>query len=220
MTTREVVAALLRRWYLVLAGVAVLAAVLMLEQRASGVYWTEFDVQLVQPAAANVNSLRVSQVDLSSTASLLAVEFNGGKATPGPVDPSLTIVDEGVRKGHAVRAPDYGGQWSRSFRPLVNVQIVDSSRAAVTRQAHAITARLDDLLAQRQDLARVPRQDRIVSTVVPTSPGVRYRTGSHVRAVGGTALAGAAGLGALVVGADAWLLRRRRTRLTPSRTAG
>lgn len=217
VTTRGVVAALLRRWYLVLAGSVLLVGAMLLELRAPGVYWTRFDLELVQPAGVNINSLRISQVDLSSTASLLAVDFNGAKGAQTPVDPDLTIVDEGVRQGYAVRSLDYGGQWSRSFRPMVNVQIVDPSRARVAAQVHSISARLEQLLAQRQERARIPQQERVVATVVPEWPGIGYRTGSRIRTAAGTAVAGGAVLGALVVGYDGWALRRR-ARLSPPRS--
>lgn len=204
--------ALWRRWYVVVVGGLLLVAVLGLEWRSTGVYWTRFDVQFAPPTTLNPNSLAYANDTLAATAAVVTMKFNGHTMPPGPSSPAATIVGEGVRQGSSVRVTDYGKQWSRDFRPAVDVQIVDPDPAAVTARSEEITRRLAQILAEQQAEVGAPQRVRISATRIPDEPPIYYQAGPRSRALGATLLAGTGGVATVAVLYDGWALRRRERR--------
>ena len=212
MTSRMLLTAMVRFWYVTLAGVLLTVAAVLASQNSPGVYWTQFDVVLLPPAEPLYpNRLESPPFDMTSMAGVMVVQFNGGVAPQRTSSSDTTLYGEGVRDGSRVRLRDNGTQWSTLFNvPVIDVQVVGRSEQSVNRQAARITSRLRTILTQRQDQLGIQRAARITLTTAPTPPAVTHVVGSRSRAVLAIGLTGAA----LTTVALGWLERRRRRRAT------
>ena len=201
---------LMRRWYVVPLGLVITLLVLSAQMRTQGVYWTRSEVVLFSPAdAALGRSFALDSEDLGEVAAVLSTEYNNRLPDPAPASPDVTLVDEGVRVGQAVRLVNLGGQWSPNFsRPVIDVQVVGPEAAQVERRARLISSELQRLLNRRQALLGVRERDRITSTKSPEIPVVVYHGGATTRMAAATLLLGLGGIVTLCFVLDLSLKRR------------
>lgn len=171
----------------------------------SGVYWAQVHVVFLAPQSGKQpNPLGYSPSGLVRFASVIERDVSGPDRVPHVVSPRVTLVDEGIRRGEQVRMPNDGGQWTYNFdRPLLDVQVVDST-------PEAVTARMDELLAQIQrDIDRrqagVQTGQLVTTTISPSRVDVHYAGGRTGRALFMTLMVG--GLLTLAA-ADRWDRRR------------
>lgn len=211
MTSRIVVEAIIRRWYLAFLGILLLAGIVAGELRISGVYSTRFDLMLRPPRAAVPSSLGQTPLDLSGAAAVMALEFNHGRQRLTPASPQVSLVDEGVRRGAVADVRNYGGQWTRDYsRPMINVQVVGPDARTVARGARRMRHDLIALVREQQARIGLRPAQMITAAAVPTSAPITYRPTARARSVLATLAAGSAVLVFLVAKYDAWARRRRR----------
>lgn len=218
MTARDLISALLRRWYVVTIGAALTLAAALVIVPARPVYFSEFEVAVLPPQDATwQNTLHGDTYGLVPAAGLLVVEFNKGEHPLDMGTKHTTLVGEGQFEGHRVRLQNEGNQWVRLFPdPVINVQVVDPDPEQVEARSREIVAALEEILRQRQETLNPPTTHRMSLVASPTDPIVFEITGSRPRAAGGLLLLG----GLLTLTAVAWLERRRAHRAAGVSGAG
>lgn len=211
MTARDLLGALLRRWYVVVLGGVLTLGALMMVGRQEPVWWTQYNIVLVGPTSDHRNSVLENPLyGLQPLVGVIATEFNDGKPPLLTGDVAATTVGEGHREGVQVRTPNLGTQWRPLFSAnYLDVQVAGPDPDQVLATARETTLRVSALLEERQDELKVPPLLR--ARAVPTSeePTVVPVAGSRSRAGAATVLAGGFLTLAAVYWVDRWRSRRR-----------
>ena len=199
-----------RTWPILVLGMLVTGFAGYQVRSASGVYWAQVDVVFLPPLSAQrQNPLGQSASGLVRFASVIERDVNGADRPPHVVSPRVTIVDEGVRRGHQVRLPNDGGQWTYSFtRPVLDVQVADSSPEAVSARMDALLAQIQQAIDTRQKGVRAAQL--VTTAQSPARVDVHYSQGRASRALLMTLIVG----GLLTLGAVDWWDRRGPHRAT------
>ncbi|RAN76511.1 hypothetical protein B5P43_23220 [Bacillus sp. SRB_336] len=213
MTRFELVRLLVRRWYVVLAVAVATVLGVGLVQHPTQVYSAEVNVMFLPPDGVLMDQTE----SLIYFTAMLERQFNQGHADPKVSSASATLYGAGVRQGYSVSLYDTGGQWQTNFnRPVLQVEVVDSSQAAVQAQLDEILAKIDAIATQSQALAGVKPASMIRSNQSPSPAVIVHVGGSRWRAAAGMLCLG---LG-LSVGAcyytDLFMARRHRRRSAPA----
>jgi len=150
-----------------------------------GVYWSQVDVLFLAP-----NSLQFSNVLTNSSSGLITVAGTIGRmvdpdqATARVVSPSVTLVDQGIRRGYAVTLPNDGGQWADNFdRALLDVQVAGPTLSEVSATTQRLIGAIDTQLTSMQDRANVVPVNRIHTSLSPSQPQIYYVNGRRLRAL-------------------------------------
>lgn len=201
MTTAGLLAALRRRWYVVVLGAIATVLVTSSVIRVPGVYWTQVDVVFLPPSNPNAgNVLEGESEGLIHFAAVVDRAFNGEPHGARLSSASASLYGAGVRDGYSVALVDTGGQWRSAFsRPVLSVEVVGSDRDAVAADLDAIVARIDRIVVDQQKKRGTPTESWITTELAPSVPVIAYVSGSGTRALGGIGLLGA-GLTLLAVG--------------------
>lgn len=217
MTVMQVLRALVRRWYVMVAALACIAAAVYAVGQTEGVYSVRVNLVFLPPTieTADANTLRWSSESLINFAALVEREYTGNDPQPRFSSVDAPIYGSGDRSGVKVFLPNTGGQWSSDFRDAVLVvEAVDPSRDGVTELLDTAIADLQGLATSRQDAAGVNPDRRINVLVSDATSGIRYVQGSTVRAAGAITILGL-GLGS----AAAVLIDRAASRRASRRGA-
>lgn len=209
MTSRDLLRLVFRRWYLMVLGAALSLALLSVVWKQPGVYWTQFDVVVLEPTSRlNPNSIEDPRFSMAPMAGVMVTEVNGDRRVPVLASPDTTLYGEGLREGTRVRVPNTGSQWLPMYsQPRIDVQVVSRDPAQVERRAQEATARLRAALDRRQDELGVTPRVRMSTISSPRDPIIAHVTGNRSRAALGTAL-----LGATLTTGAVYLLERVRLR--------
>lgn len=222
MTARDLLAAALRRWYVVVLGAALTLGAFSVVQRQAPVFFTQYNIVLVGPSGTeHTNVLEHPRYGLQPLVGVISTDINEGHPPLLTGDVDATMVGMGAREGVQVRVPNLGTQW----RPLFSANYLDVQVAARTPEdvqalAKETSARVAELLEQRQDELGVP--DNLRALAVPSSedPIVYPMAGSRSRALGATALTGVAVTAVLVFWLERWRPRRRPSPAPAAATRG
>jgi hypothetical protein len=189
MTTRRLLWVTIRRWYVVLLGLALTVGVcLAVRSAASTVYWSRTVVTVLQP---HENPLHNEDSSLVGLASSLVIRANGGPVTTKTSSSETTLYGEGVIDGSRVRLRDVGSQWTSSIPdPVIYVEAVGPSEQVVADRVDAMVDALrTDLDTIQTDLA-VDHRSLAFLQVTPERPTVTPVSGDRTRAVAASALLG------------------------------
>jgi hypothetical protein len=116
VTSTDVMRMLLRRWYVVGAGIAITLAVMVSVYQRPGVFSARTDVVFLAPeSSVNPNKLAVTSNTLIATAGVVEEKINRGHNPILPVSPDVPLVAQGVTDGWQVFVPNYGGQWAVNY---------------------------------------------------------------------------------------------------------
>ena len=192
MTFWELLRALLRRWPIVLVGVAITAVACWGVISDKGVFFTRTELVFLAPtSAANPNALRTQSDDIIVTAGLVAKQMSGAGKVTKFASPDVTLIGLGVRDGWMVRLPDTGGQWGTNFatQRLV-LDIVGPSVDAVKDRQDDLTAQVMNMLAALQRERGVDTINDITAIVAPETTVIYHVGGSRQRALAMTLLVG------------------------------
>lgn len=214
MTFRDVLRALLHRWY-VSVGVLVIAIGLTgVLARQGNLYTTKTVVIFTLSGASSLlpdnGTLDQSVIDFAST---VAQDINGDQPSPRYASVDAPLYGAGLRQGVAVRVPNNGGQWSpTSFSSaVIEIQIVGPDPAWVQAQQASVLARIMDLTREQQSTA--PPSGRITAALEPLTREVTVVTASRT-----TRLMAIAAMGLAIAIFSSWLsatvdhhVRRRRS---------
>lgn len=201
MTSENVAAALLRRWYVTLAGVSLMIGAIFALSTNPGVYSTQADVLFLAPKSAQFpNPIEATSESLIATAGLVAHMANGVKAESPTASSGVTLTGEGIRKGYSIRLPNSGGQWASNFdRPVLVVQVAGPTEAWVRSTLATQIDKINNSLYALQKADRIPTRNLITTSSTPRLAKVEYSKGDPKRAVAALILLGSAltALGAL-----------------------
>lgn len=222
MTAGELLRSMFRRWYVVLVGLVVTAAVLWPTTHRPGVYWTQFNVVLLPPVYAYFpNKLENPQYSLGPLAGVIASDFNGNNRPLLTASPDTTLFGIGQRAGVQVRVPNLGNQWTPYYpSPTIDVQVVDIDPALVSAESQRVVSELKRLLDTRQDQQGIDPSMRVSILASPSDPSVYYTSGSRMRTGGAVCLVGLL----LTITAVYWVeqlatRQRKMSARVPTRTA-
>ncbi|MHB1063945.1 MAG: hypothetical protein ACYC1Z_05525 [Georgenia sp.] len=203
MTVYELFTCLIRRWYVVLVGLALTAGVVLGIRVLPGVWFGQVNVVFLVPTEGKFNPLSVTTQSLVSTAGAVARAVAGPDARYQATAEGVTLLDEGVVHGHSVRLPNAGGQWDYRFDdPILDVQAAGATRVEAEAEMTKALAQVEAALSGLEDRAGVPGPDRILTRLNPAEPTYRYDDGSRMRAVGAAGLIGVILTGAAAVVID------------------
>lgn len=182
---------LIRRWYVVLIGIAVTVAATKWST-PEVVYWAEVTVTVVQPSQPREpKTLENVSSDPVAAATMLVEMVNRGHPTMRSVSPDATLYGEGKRETVQAALRDEGGQWaSRVQEPIIQVQAVSHDPNRVRSQLSEQTGAVRGYLEELQDTLAVASPQRLTLTVEPEDAAVGAVTGSGSRAMGVTLIVG------------------------------
>ncbi|HEY7049799.1 MAG TPA: hypothetical protein VH373_21460 [Jatrophihabitantaceae bacterium] len=173
-------------------GLLITAAITYRVARKPGVFWAQTDVLFLPPASGVFpNSLLNNPGGLIALAGVVGKMVDPDAAAARVVDPSVRLVNQGVRHGWSVTLPNDGGQWADNFdKALLDVQAVGATAAEVngmvSRLANQVNLKLSGLQAD------VPPVDRVTTRLNPSQVQVFYDSGHRLKAVAASLAVGLA----------------------------
>lgn len=192
MTTATVCRALLRRWYIVLAGLAATIAVLAYVHSRPVLYFSQVEAVFLAPKSRTYpNSIKQTNASVIAMAGLIAADVSGDKRAPATASSGVTLAGEGVHHGYSLMVPNSGGQWAVDFeRPVIIVQVIGPDADAVRSQMSGLLAKIRERLEDRQAEDGTGRENFITVTDAPAQPPLQVLAGHPRRALAMTASLG------------------------------
>ncbi len=191
MTVHELFGCLVRRWYVVLLGLALTAAAVAGVRTLPGVWFGQVNVVFLVPSEGRYNPLSVTTQSLITTAGAVARAVAPPEQRYRVTAEGVTLLDEGIRHGHSVRLPNAGGQWDYRFDdPILDVQATGATPEEVEAEMTTALTSIEEQLRAFEDRAGVIESGRILMRLNPTEPVYRYDDGSRVRAAAAAGLVG------------------------------
>ena len=192
MTTLRLLALMLRRWYLVLAGAAITVAFMAATTNPPGVYWAQFNIVLLAPTFEEFpNKLEDPPYALTPLAGVIVAEYNGTNPPLLTASSDTTIFGMGESEGVMVRMPNRGTQWQTVYTsPDIDVQVAGSSPKQVAVQMQQVTSELREILSRVQESIGVPPSASATLTASSADPTIVHVSGSRTRALGVICLLG------------------------------
>ncbi len=219
MTVRDVLWAVLRRWY-VLVAVLVCAALLTVAlARDGGSYTTRTVISFLAPAKTSLaQGNGLDDASVIAFAGAVAKEINNGRAPATYSETDAPFYGAGVREGVLIALSNFGNQWVNAFlRAEIEIQIVGRTPEWVAAKQRELIDRVMEIADAQQSGAGTSSE--IQAEVVPLTMKI-----DHVSASRSAQLAAAAamGLAALIVGTSLAVLLDSRVRghRIKSRTRG
>lgn len=213
----------LRRWAITLMLVALAGFGMMLASRDVGVYWSRSTLVFVPPINANTrgNVLEGSDPSLVYFAAVIERTYNGGARRSSFSSDTAPLYGAGVRRGATVTLVNTGGQWQTVFdRPMLRIEVVDTSANAAQARMAQITEDLTDLVGQTQVGAGAYGANFVSVQAVPPVASVTYVPGNRNRALAGAFVLFSALIVAIVRLADAWFARAAGQPRVPGHPGG
>lgn len=182
--------ALRRRWYIAPLVLVVLTPLLLGAFQAKGIYYAKVDVLFLPPPnTVGGNSLRADPGGTVYYAAYIERIFEGGEATKSVQSTNAPLYGTGMSQGHAVYVPNGGGQWQASFNtPVIRVEVVDSSPAAVIGEVNRIVSRIEAISAVPQKRLGIEPGSFITTELSPSKPAIQFVAARRSAAVGSVAL--------------------------------
>jgi len=194
MTLREVLSAVGRRWYVLLAAVLLAVGAFFSWHRGGGVWVATPVVTFLRPGAHILtpeNGLK--DQNIISFASTVAQEINNGHAPESFAADDAPLYGAGLRQGVRISVPNVGGQWSTSYSDAeIIIQVVSTDRAWVESTQQDLLGKVGLIAAAAQNEAGTESADRITTTIMPLSTQIGRVTSGRsttVEALGALLLA-------------------------------
>jgi len=181
VTTRDVLAAVGRRWYVFLAVLLVFAALAVVFYRDGGSYYTRTTLTFTLPERSTLE-LNNGSTDTSviAFAGAVAVSINEGKPVARYSSADAPYYGAGVRQGVMVSLRNDGSQWISSFpSATIDVQIVGQTEEWVADRQAAILADIMSVTRGQQKATTTPATAQITATVAPLSTDIAHITSSR-----------------------------------------
>lgn len=205
--------ALAWRQRLVALGCLILTGVAMATMLAPVEAWNaRVSVVLLVPPGSPGNPLASTTSSLISTTGVVARVVDGPDDLPQTVSSDLNLASTDPEPGWSLRQPSVGGQWDSSYEePRLEVKAWGHTRDEASLQMDTALAAISGSLRSLQDARGVSQSERIRVSLSPAQPVFTIQSGSRIRSVAGTGLAGVLATVAAIVGAGR-LDERRRAR--------
>ena len=152
MTVRELVEALMRRWYVVAVTLLIAVVETYFLQRGQGVYTTETVVSFLLPNQKTLSpNSGLKDANLIAFAGLVARKVNNGQTPAIYSIYDAPLYGAGVRQGVAVSLPNAGNQFATSYqRAEVVLQIVGPSERWVAQVQSELLSRVVQIANAQQ----------------------------------------------------------------------
>lgn len=179
--------AMVRRWPVVLAVLALMLPFVWQARETTGVYWTRVNVVfLPPPGAAAGNPLRSESQDVVQFAAVIQRLAITESSIPPLETNGAILYATGIRNGYSVYLPNAGTQWQPSYnRASIAVEVVAEDAESVTRMATELAEKIAAAATEQQDALGVQRGAHITTVLSPSAAVVSYHTGkpAHATAV-------------------------------------
>lgn len=195
MTVREILAALARRWYVVVVVCAATILLALAMLRDGGTYTTRTVIAFTLPATTTLTfSNGLDDANVIAFAGAVTQEVNNGRPPARYSTDEAPFYGAGVREGVLVSLASAGNQWVSSFlRAEVEVQVVGRSYEWVEQRQKQLVDRVIEVAEQQQTVAGIAPESRIETSVIPLTLHIDYIAPSRTaQLVAGGAMAGAA----------------------------
>jgi hypothetical protein len=166
VTVRDVLEAMLRRWYVVVAVVLAVAALGLFFARDDGLYFTRTVVTFSTPGEDSpFEEGGSSEAGIIAFAASIATELNDGVEPLRYASADAPFYGAGIRQGVIVGIPSTGGQWAVDYRrAAIELQIVSPDREWVAERQAALLAQVQAITETQQDA--VGTGDGFVTTAI------------------------------------------------------
>ena len=215
MTVRDLGAAVLRRWYVVVLMLLVAVVGAYLLRRGEGVYTTETVVSFTLPDKTTLSpNSGLDDASVIAFAGVVATAVNHGTTPAIYSSYDAPLYGAGVRQGVVVSLPDAGNQFVSGFqRAEVVLQIVGPTERWVADTQRELLKQVAEISKQQQASVTVPASRIRMVPVVPTQAIFRVSPSNSSSLAAFAALLVAASLVGVsaAVGLDGVLRRRRIT---------
>jgi hypothetical protein len=193
--------------------VAVLGAGVVSADR--GLWAGRVELTAVAPSGGgNGRGLGDGGRSLVDFAALVERQYVGRSQPERFASDTATLAGSGVTEGSRVLLANDGGQWADNFnRPTIIVESVSRDRGRALDMIDRAVAGLRERAARLQATQGVTGDEQITLLMSPPQSEVQLQHGSKGRAAVAVLV-----LAALAAMATAWIIRRRRHRLDPSRS--
>lgn len=203
MTLAQLMQLLLRRWPIVLLGVALTLGAAVLGTRAEPVFHARTEMVFLAPPSARYPNELVTQTEaLIVTAGAVVKRVEGAREELKYGSPVANLVGAAdVGETTWIGLLDTGTQWVSSFEnQIVLIDAIGDSPSQVQERISSAADALQRELQSLQQEQSVPAEDYITARMSPESPVVEEVRGSRVRAIGMTlAIGGFLTVAAVVV---------------------
>jgi hypothetical protein len=211
MTFRQVVATMLRRWYVPLVVVLVAAGFTSILVPDSGLYSTRTVVYFayIQPNMVSIGPSNGTEDEgLIAFAGAVAAEINNGRPVARYAWDEAPLYGAGMRQGILVALADVGGQWMTSYnRAEIVIQIVGQSYDWVQATQQSLLERVSDRAQALQGPNFNDPKRRVSAEVSPLTDTIDHIVASRVEKIAAIA---SIILAALIVGTWGALVADRR----------
>lgn len=216
MTMGMILSAMLRRWYVPLAVLALVVVATVMLARDGGIYTTRTVVTFMRPAATSLSpSNGTTDSSIIAFAAAVVQETNNGRPPARYSMEDAPYFGAGVREGVLVELANTGNQWVSTIEKAeIEIHIVGRSYEWVEAKQAEILATVDRIATTQQEAVAASPENQITATVVPLTTNIGYVSPSRTSQV--TAAAAMLTV-ATVIGAwgsvtvDRLLLARRRS---------
>ncbi|WP_375431136.1 hypothetical protein [uncultured Friedmanniella sp.] len=177
-------------------------------------------VILLVPKGTPGNAIASTTTSLIATTGVVARNVNGPNDQSQTVSSDLTLASTETEPGWSLRQPNAGGQWDVDYEePRLDVKAWGYTSEEASAQMRDALTKIEGSLTALQDSRKVAESQRIRLTLSPDQPVFTIQSGSRVRALAGTGLAGILVTLAGILGLER-LLRGRTSAPEPSGADG
>ena len=177
MTFSDLLKALRRRWYVMLAGILLTLVGGYQLVSARGEYVSAVGIYFLRPASVNNANRYLVDNDVISVTEVIGVAMDSA-----PVRAELR--DAGVRDRYTIEIFNAGNQFVVIHdRALLDLSVRGATEASVRRSMGLVIDRVDAELRRSQINAGAPEKTWVVTQLTPTDPVVVHGRGSGMRAL-------------------------------------
>ena len=211
MALMTVLAALRRRWYVVVAGL--LASLVLVGQAAKphGAYETTAAMLFFPPVSRlNPNGYTDGGGNVITAAAFVAVRMQAPEV-------KADLAAKGMVKDYTVVMHNSGNQFADNFdRAAIDISISGPDPATTSRSLQLVAAEIRSELNAAQSRARADRREWIRTQLSPVDPTILLVPGNRMRAAAAALLLGVALTVLVAIGLDDRLRRRARRQIAAS----
>ncbi|MCU1441886.1 MAG: hypothetical protein JWQ59_36 [Cryobacterium sp.] len=191
MTIWDLFSIAVQRWRLTLCCLLLTGLAVYWTETSPPVHYARVSVVLLPPVSAHANGYASRSESLVYLAGAVARATREAGDGADAASASVTLVGKGYREGSTVQQPDVGGQWQYRFdAPVLDVQAVGPTRAAVEVEMASALGRVESTLSAFQDTQSVADASRVRTRLNPAAVQYYEEDGSRVRAASASILTG------------------------------
>lgn len=176
MTFREILSAMLRRWYIPIFVLACATLATVVLANDGGIYTTKTVVSFIRPATTGLSpSNGTTDPSVIAFAGTVAQEVNNGRPPARYSMADAPYYGAGVRQGVLVELANSGSQWVSTFsRSDIEIHIVGRSMDWVESQQQTLVREVLAVADTKQAELGIVSEDRIRAFVEPLTLPIEY----------------------------------------------